>query len=124
MVIVVSAFLIVGILAGGFTINALTKNDGFVINAVNGQVNLEIGGEGNPDSYTEGGAKCVFFGKDISDTVTTKYYYREDMTYDVSLVSGIDCDVPGYYYVVYTSSHIKYQGVQLVRNVTVTKEED
>ena len=124
LVILILTFLVLGILAGGFAVKALTKNDCFVINAVNEPIDLEIGGEGNPDTYTETGAKCVFFGKDLSDTVNIEYFYREDMSHNVAPVTSVDPSVPGYYYAVYTSSHFKYKNVKLVRTITVIQEEE
>ena len=122
--VVILAFLIIGILAGGFGFHAITKNDCFVMNAVDGKINLEIGGDGNLTDYTELGVKCISFGKDVSNTVQIKYLYREELTQDTQEVDTIANDIAGTYYVVYTSSNFKYKTVQLVRTVKVIRTED
>ena len=122
--IVVLACLILGILAGGFALYVVTKNDCFEINTFATQTDIEIGSEGNPSDYKELGVKCIAFGKDVSDSVQIKYLYREGLTQDTKEVDKITKDIAGIYYVVYTSSNIKYKKVHLVRTVTVYRVED
>ena len=114
------ACLAAGVLLGGFGFHVLTKNDCFEMVAVAGEdVDITIGGDENPTEYHELGAKCVSFGKDLSNEVKIKYLYREDITQDTREVDMIDPTVAGIYYVVYTSTNFKYKKVQLVRNVNV-----
>lgn len=122
--IVVLACLILGILAGGFGLYAVTKNDGFEMIALADKIDYEIGGEGNPGTYEELGVKCVAFGKDANDSVQIKYLYREELTKETQEVDTIAEDVAGIYYVVYTSTNFKYKTVQLVRTVKVIRTED
>jgi len=122
--IVVLACLILGILVGGFGLYAVTKNDCFEINTLSGNVDLEIGSEGNPATYEELGVKCVSFGKDVSASVQIKYLYREELSQNTQEVDSIADDIAGIYYVVYTSSNFKYKTVQLVRTVKVIRAVD
>lgn len=119
LLLITLAFFIIGILAGGFGLHFLTQNDCFEMVSVAGSTDIEIGGESNPDTYQELGVKCIAFGKDVSDTVIIKYLYREDISHDPREVTSIDASVEGFYYVVYTSSNLKYRTVKLIRNVIV-----
>lgn len=69
------------------------------------------------------GVTAKFFGKDISDTVTVKYYYREDISHDKREVSGIDVSTAGVYYIEYTSSHFAHKNTTLIRTIIVTEVE-
>lgn len=122
--ILVLSCLLVGVLVGVFCFQKLTENDCFEMVMVDGQTDIEIGGEGNPNTYQELGVKCVAFGQDVVNSVKIRYLYREDITHDVQEVDTINPSVDGIYYVVYTSTNIKYQTVQLVRNVIVLRVED
>lgn len=124
LVIVILAGIILGALTGGFLVKFLTRNDCFVMLPLDGQINLEIGGDTGVTAYHEPGVKCVSFGRDVTDTVSIKYYYREDLSHDAVIVTGIDTNVPGCYYVVYTSSTLQYKTVQHVRNVIVMAGEE
>ena len=119
LLIVTLACLVFGILVGGLSLHVLTQNDCFYMVANNGQVDWEIGAESSHMTYEELGIKCVAFGQDVTDSITIKYLYREDIHHDIQEVSGVNPDKVGFYYVVYTSSNIKYRTVQLVRNVIV-----
>ena len=123
--IVVLSCLIVGILVGGLSLYVLTKNDCFeMVATVNGEIDWEIGSESTNNTYQELGVKCIAFGQDVSDSISVKYLYREDIYHDVREVSGINPDNVGFYYVVYTSTNLKYRMVQLIRNVIVVGEEE
>lgn len=67
---------------------------------------------------------CKFFGVDISDSVTTRYYYREDISHDQEEVSEIDVTIPGVYYIEYTSSHFAFKNKTLIRTIIVTEVEN
>ncbi len=64
-----------------------------------------------------------FFGKDLSDTVTKEYYYREDMSHDEQKVDEIDYLKVGTYYVTYTSSHFAFKRYKLIRTIVITGAE-
>jgi len=66
------------------------------------------------------GVSAKFLGMDISKTITTKYLYREDISYEPTEVEKIDVSVPGVYYIEYTSSHFAYKNVKLIRTIIVT----
>lgn len=66
------------------------------------------------------GVKCSVFGIDLSNTVSTKYYYREDISFDAMEVDKIDLQTAGVYYVEYTSSHFLYKSKKLIRTIVVT----
>ena len=119
--------LIVGASCGGSSLYYLTRNDCFTLIPVMGQTTtIKIGGEGYPSTYEELGAKCISFGKDVSDSVKIKYLYSEDIFHEPKEVAKVDPTIEGTYYVVYTSTNLKYQTVQLVRkvNVTIVKTEE
>lgn len=65
------------------------------------------------------GVKITFFGMDLSETITTKYYYREDISFEATECAGIDVKIPGVYYVEYSSSHFAYKNVTLIRTIIV-----
>lgn len=64
-----------------------------------------------------------FFGKDLSNTVTKEYYYREDMSHDVQKVDEINYLKVGTYYVTYTSSHFAFKRYKLIRTIVITGAE-
>lgn len=144
LIIVITA--IVGILGGFFLTKALSKfemnkyyvggvaapeNDYVIIDVSAHKENLEtVAGESNTELTMEQvyltlgiedkGVYIKFFGMDISDTVKTRYFYREDITFDPQEVNGIDVKTPGVYYIEYTSSHFAYKNVTLIRTIIVT----
>ena len=71
----------------------------------------------------DGGVTAKFFGTDISDSVSVKYYYREDISQDMIEVSSIDVKTAGVYYIEYTSSHFAYKNIKLIRTIVVTEVE-
>lgn len=71
-------------------------------------------------SLTDKGVTIKFLGFDVSDTLTTKYYYREDISYKQKEVDGIDVTVPGVYYIEYTSSHFAFRKTTLIRTIVIT----
>ncbi len=90
----------------------------------NGEVDIYIGVDEEVQKYEELGVKCIAFGKDYSSECTVKYYYRSDLTEKEVEVAGVDENVSGIYYAVYTSPTMKYGSVQLIRNIIVTGVED
>lgn len=72
----------------------------------------------------DGGFVCKFFGIDISDKVTTTYYYREDISHDWSKVNGIDVTTAGVYYIEYKSNHFAFENSTLIRTIIVTGVEN
>lgn len=69
------------------------------------------------------GVVIKFFGKDLSNTVIKKYYYREDMSCDVDEVEEIDYSKAGIYYVTYESSHFAFKRYKLMRTIEITGAE-
>lgn len=124
LIIALILFFIVGVVGGYFTYSAICRNDCFtIIGYADYSSEIVIGQDEELNEYVEQGAKCVSFGKDISDKVKITYKYREDLTYDAVEVSGVDKDVAGYYYVIYNVDDIKYGSVTLMKLVVVTREE-
>ena len=74
----------------------------------------------NAASLTDEGVTIKFLGINAKNSVTTKYFYREDISHDIQEVSGIDVSVPGVYYIEYTSSHFAFKNTTLIRTVIVT----
>ena len=70
------------------------------------------------------GVDCKFFGFDISDSVSIKYYYREDISHDSVTVDGIDLTKAGVYYIEYTSTHFVFKNTTLIRTIIVTEVEN
>jgi len=70
------------------------------------------------------GFNCKFFGMDIRDSVTKKYYYREDISHDTNEVDGIDVETAGVYYIEYKSSHFAFKNKTLIRTIIVTEVEN
>jgi hypothetical protein len=70
------------------------------------------------------GFDCKFFGIDISDTVKTKYYYREDISHDHRETDKIDLKTPGVYYIEYSSSHFAFKNKVLIRTIIITEVEN
>lgn len=140
LVVVVVVFLLVGIALGIGSYYYLTKDDCFELLPYEGVAVSEndwlyvgknssdgtMSGDVENFVETEGNfhVKCVAFGKNISDKVTIKYFYRETMLDDAVEVLGVDENVSGYYYAVYQVDNIKYKGVQLIRDIYVLREED
>ena len=89
----------------------------------NGEIDITIGEDGDALTYTELGAKCVAFGKDVSNEIVVKYYYREDITKDQVQVAFVDETKAGMYYAVYTSKASRYKNTTLIRNIYVTEVE-
>ena len=71
----------------------------------------------------DAGVTAKFLGFDITDTVTVKYYYREDISHDMVQVSAVDVQVAGVYYIEYTSSHFAFKNIKLIRTVVITEVE-
>lgn len=71
-------------------------------------------------SLEDKGVKLKFLGMDVRDTLSVKYYYREDISHDPVEVKKIDIRTAGVYYIEYTSSHFAYKNTKLIRTVVVT----
>lgn len=70
------------------------------------------------------GFECKFFGVDMSNTVKTKCYYREDISHSAVETDKIDIETPGVYYIEYTSSHFAFKNKTLIRTIIVTGVEN
>lgn len=146
VLIVIAIALIIGLLGGFFSFMLLSPfemND-FMVNGVASSEKdyvivdmLDIKGDylvENPDASMEEiyssvklkdeGFECKFFGIDVSDTVTKKYYYREDISHDQEEVADIDIQTAGVYYIEYTSSHFAFKNKVLIRTIIVTEVEN
>lgn len=72
----------------------------------------------------DGGVVCKFFGIDVSDTVSVRYLYREDISHDTQDVDKIDISTAGVYYIEYTSSHFAFKNTTLIRTIVVMEVEN
>lgn len=146
VLIVVVFALILGAVGGffGFTYLSPFEMNGYKVNGVSSTEKdyvivdmLDIkndymithSGASMDDMYAsikleDGGFDCKFFGIDISDTVTTKYYYREDISHDSVETDKIDVETSGVYYIEYTSSHFAFKNKKLIRTIIVTEVEN
>ena len=118
-------FLVVGVLGGFFAMKYAFKNDTFYMLAYeNEEVDITIGADEKYTKYYELGAKCISFGKNVSNEVEITYYYRADLSEDKVQVEKVDETKPGMYYAVYTTTASRYKTVTLIRNIYVTGVED
>lgn len=118
--------LIIGAVGGYFGYRYICKEDCFVMNSYSSSteiIDVNIGVDEEFQTYEEKGAKCIIFGKDFSDKVKVEYQYREDITQDPTIVSGVDVDKAGIYYAIYTIDHFRFKNVTLIRNIVVMREE-
>jgi len=92
---------------------ALNTNANVTMDQIYSSINLE-------DKHV----KCKFFGVDVSDSVSTKYYYREDISHDVKEVNSIDVTTAGVYYIEYTSNFFAFKNKTLIRTIIVTEVEN
>ena len=135
-------FLVIGVVGGFFAFSKLShfEMNSFVVNGQTGQeldfVTIDISAikeelEKDGTSVTmeelfssikieDNGVKCTVFGMDLSDTISTKVFYREDISFDAQEVEKIDLQTAGVYYVQYTSSHFLYKSRSLIRTIVVT----
>lgn len=125
LVISIVIFLVLGIVLGYFSLLYLCKNDTFEMNAYDGDViDVYLNDDDGITEYSEIGAKCVLFGKDISNEIKVEYKYREDISFDPETVAGVDSSRAGIYYAIYTIDNPRYRSVTLIRNIIVLREED
>ena len=69
--------------------------------------------------YNEYSARLVFFGKDLSDKVNVKYYYRTTLLDEAVECDCIDTNKAGIYYAQYSTTVFPYSNVNLVREIVV-----
>lgn len=125
LVISIVLCLVIGIVLGYFCLVYLCKNDCFEMNVdAYNQIDIYLNDDDGITEYTELGAKCVLFGKDISSQVKVQYKYREDISFEPEVVSGIDSSKAGIYYAIYTIDNPRYKSVTLIRNIIVLREEE
>ncbi len=118
--IVVVACLVIGAVGGFFTMKYAFKDDVFAMRAYqNGSIDITIGKDGDAETYTELGARCISFGNYESKNVKVTYYYRADATEEQQKVDKVDETKPGMYYAVYTTKAARYKTVKLIRNIYV-----
>lgn len=122
---IVLPVLLIGLALGFFGVKFALKNDGFaLVEGVQVDEIMYIGGDSEYSKYQELGVKCISFGKDYSEDVEITYYYRLDMSEDAVKVEKVDETVPGMYYAVYTTKAPRYKSVTLIRNIAVLEVED
>ena len=145
LVLIALIFLVVGAVAGYFAFDYLstfemneykvngvvsTEADYVVIDFANIKEELEktddevLLDELYAVALEDGGVTCKIFGIDITNSVSIKYYYREDISKDAKEVKGIDVKVPGVYYIEYSSSNFLYKSNSLIRTIVVTEVEN
>ncbi len=138
--------IIIGAVIGffGFTVLSPFEMNSFLVNGVESeetdyviidlsQIKEELLNS-NPDITTDDlyssiniedkGVTSKFFGFDVSDTVNVEYYYREDISHDITQVDKIDLTTAGVYYIEYTSTHFAFKNTLLIRTIIVTEVEN
>ena len=98
--------IVVGAVAGYFTLQKLTENDVFEITA-NKVVEINVGEE-YIDNLEE--VKVISFGKDISNKVKSE--------------SNLDNTTPGQYYIKYTVNDFRFKGNERFRIIKVVEVEN
>ena len=93
--------------------NVLQTNANATMEEIYSSINLE-----------DKSVTCKFFGIDIKNTVSTKYYYREDISHDTQVIDKIDVTVAGVYYIEYTSSFFAFKNKTLIRTIVITEVEN
>lgn len=146
LLIVCLVFLVIGLVGGYFAHSYLSafEMNVFKVNGVESEevdyVEVDVslikeGLEEEGESVTmeklyssitleDGGVKCTIFGIDLSNTISVKYYYRQDISHDAEVVDKIDLKTSGVYYVEYTSSNFLYKSKTLIRTILVTGVEN
>lgn len=141
ILIVAVLFLIIGVAAGYFAYKMLSsfEMNTYLINDVSSaeidyvvldisaikeeylkiDSNATIDEIYNSINLEDKSVTCKFFGIDISDTISTKFYYREDISHDVVEVDIVDVKTPGVYYIEYTSNHFAFKNRTLIRTIVV-----
>ena len=111
--VIMALALVIGAAGGYFAASFVAGNDCFELN---GQKETEIK-IGQELKYTDEGIKYVSFGKDLSDayTVTTNLTAVGDGTY-----TG-DTSEENEYYIIYTITEGRCEGMTLYRTFNVTK---
>lgn len=95
-------FLIIGIVAGFFTYQVITKEDKFQLIG-DKEITINVG-----DTYEEKGITIIAFGKDISDKVV--------------ITGTVDTTTEGTYNIVYTVDNFKYKDVKRIRTINVVSD--
>ena len=111
-VLVAVFFLLIGLAAGYFGAQFVTKNDSFVING-DKVTECKVG---DTLVYTDEGIKYVSFGKDLSDSVeiSTNMHRQNDGTYTA------DTSEKGEYFIIYKAVGGRCDGLTLYRVFRVT----
>ena len=123
--LIVVLALIIGAVGGFFAVKYAFKDDTFAMRTYqNGSIDITIGAEGDAETYTELGARCISFGKYESKNVKVTYYYRADASEEKEKVDKVDETKPGMYYAVYTTKAARYKTVKLIRNIYVLGAEN
>ena len=104
IILVLLLLLVGGAVGGFFTAQHLTRNDKFEI--VGEQcVYISVG-----EDYQDEGAHAISFGRDVSAGIKTE--------------SNLDVSTPGEYYIKYTVSDIRYNGICRYRYIVVSEVAD
>lgn len=100
--LLVVIFLVVGAVAGYFTVRYLTRDDRFELIGEQ-TITLNVG-----ETYIDEGAVAISFGRDVSDKIVTE--------------TDVDSMVAGRYYIKYTIDDIRYSGVVKYRYIVYLEE--
>lgn len=146
ILIIAVLFLIIGAAGGFFAYNALSsfEMNNFLVNGVESaetdyvivdvsaikeeflktKADASMGEIYSSIVLEDKSVTCKFFGIDVSNTVTYKYYYREDISHNTNEVKDIDVTTAGVYYIEYTSSFFAFKNKTLIRTIIVTEVEN
>lgn len=130
ILLIALAFLVLGAVGGYFAFEYLSafEMNAYKVNGVASQetdyVVVERGNFDGEIQIEDGGVTCKIFGIDVSSSVSVKYYYREDITQDAKEIDKVNVEVPGVYYIEYTSSNFLYKSTTLIRTIVVTEVEN
>ena len=114
-------FLAIGLVAGAFVCNAMSKNDHFTLKG-NTSFSVDVG---TPYTYTEEGVSAVQFGRDVSG----KLQIETELEQDANGNYVIPTDEEGVYTITYTVDAYKFQKgengvIKRIRTFTVNAAEE
>jgi len=130
VLLIALVFLVLGAACGYFAFSYLSafEMNGYKVNGVESQevdyVVVEREAIDGDIVLEDGGVTCKIFGIDVSSSITVKYYYREDTSYDAQEVEGITLETAGVYYIEYSSSNFLYKHKKLIRTIVITEVEN
>lgn len=119
--VLVFVFLVVGVVAGYFTVKQLTKNDLIELNGETTKTYPVSTSIETYETYTDPGVKAIVFGKELSHE---NIKIESDMEQNLSGEFIIDLTTEAVHYIKYTIKHISFGEVVKYRTIIVGGDND